>query len=177
MTWRLVPVCDDHALRSCMDIGTESQLEILSPMDHHKRAATPHLAFFLTNPPFSPIFPQLCSPSSMAVIRQNTSTSQHSNDITAETKRTSSDHSMSKETYEVDPACEVVENSGPSDDDYPDGGLRAWLIVAGVSFDNIYISRNLIQSPRRYVMLLRRKYIRSLRHFLCQVRLLFLISH
>jgi len=69
----------------------------------------------------------------MAVIRQETSTSQHSNDITVENKRTSSDHSISKETYEFDPACEVVGVSGTSEDDYPDGGLRAWLIVAGVS--------------------------------------------
>ena len=69
----------------------------------------------------------------MGVIQQEISASQYSNDVTADNNRTSSDCSISKETYEVNPACEVVGTSGASEDDYPDGGLRAWLIVAGVS--------------------------------------------
>ena len=69
----------------------------------------------------------------MSLIRQERSTPQQPHDITAEDARTSSDQSISKETYEVDPICEVVGTTGTSEDDYPDGGLRAWLIVAGVS--------------------------------------------
>ena len=69
----------------------------------------------------------------MSLIRQEKSAPQHSHDIAAEVARTSSDQSISKETYEVDPVCEVVGTTVTSEDDYPDGGLRAWLIVAGVS--------------------------------------------
>jgi len=63
-------------------------------------------------------------------MRQERRTPQQVHDITAEDARTSSDQSISKETYEVD---SVVGTTGTSEDDYPDGGLRAWLIVAGVS--------------------------------------------
>ncbi|KIM36456.1 hypothetical protein M413DRAFT_78221 [Hebeloma cylindrosporum] len=51
-----------------------------------------------------------------------------SDEHTAENVRTSSDHSIPKEKYEVD---EPVGISGTYEDDYPDGGVRAWLIVAG----------------------------------------------
>ena len=116
-----------------MDIGTESRLEILLSMNRHIRAVTVHLTSFHRSLPLCPSPPSILAFNPMSVIRQETSTSQHSNDITVENKRTSSNHSISKETYEADPACEVAGASGTSEDDYPDGGLRAWLIVAGVS--------------------------------------------
>lgn len=68
----------------------------------------------------------------MVVTDQGAYDSHHSNDPIMENVLSPSEHSISKETYEVRPACEVLGNTATSEDDYPDGGLRAWLIVAGV---------------------------------------------
>ncbi|KAF8147570.1 MFS general substrate transporter [Crassisporium funariophilum] len=56
--------------------------------------------------------------------------SRHSNDITAENVRISTDNSISKEKYEGDTVIEEIRE-GESEEDFPDGGLRAWLIVCG----------------------------------------------
>lgn len=61
-----------------------------------------------------------------------TNDSQHSHDISVENVRTSQDDSITKEKYEVEPVIEVVKTMEDLDEDFPDGGLRAWLIVAGV---------------------------------------------
>ena len=64
-----------------------------------------------------------------------TKNSQHSNkDITVENVRVSSDgSSISKEKYDLEVQIPVEEISDKNtDDDHPDGGLTAWLIVAGV---------------------------------------------
>jgi len=68
----------------------------------------------------------------MTITYQDARDSQHSNDLTVESVLASSEYSISNETYEVNPACEVVGTPETCEDDYPDGGLRAWLIVAGV---------------------------------------------
>jgi hypothetical protein len=65
---------------------------------------------------------------------QRTNNSHHSNqDITVDNPRLSNDDSsISKEKYdlEVTTAGEILNQN--ADDDHPDGGLTAWLIVAGV---------------------------------------------
>ena len=64
-----------------------------------------------------------------------TKNSQHSNkDITVENVRVSSDcSSISKEKYDLEVQSPVEEISDQiTDDGHPDGGLTAWLIVAGV---------------------------------------------
>jgi len=112
-----------------MDIGTESEWKIISPYPY-KRSCVHALSSLqrLRHPA-----PSVLSISPMSVIRQEKSTPQQPHHVTAEDARTSSDQSISKESYEVDPIFEVVGTTGTSEDDYPDGGLRAWLIVAGVS--------------------------------------------
>lgn len=64
-----------------------------------------------------------------------TKNSQHSiEDITVENVRVSSDgSSISKEKYDLEVQTPVEEISAQNTDDgHPDGGLTAWLIVAGV---------------------------------------------
>jgi hypothetical protein len=67
---------------------------------------------------------------------RHTNNSQHSDkDITVENVRVSNDDSsMSKEKYDLEevqiPVEEVSDQN--ADDSHPDGGLTAWLIVAGV---------------------------------------------
>ena len=64
-----------------------------------------------------------------------TSNSQHSNkDITVENVRVSNDgSSISKEKYDLEVQTPVEETINQiTDDSHPDGGLTAWLIVAGV---------------------------------------------
>ncbi|KDR69289.1 hypothetical protein GALMADRAFT_256119 [Galerina marginata CBS 339.88] len=52
----------------------------------------------------------------------------HSNDITTENVRSSEENSITKEKYAADT---VVTTQEAAESDYPDGGLRAWLIVCG----------------------------------------------
>ena len=66
---------------------------------------------------------------------QRTNNSHHSNeDITAENARVSNDDSsILKEKYDLEVQTPVEELSNQNaDDGHPDGGLTAWLIVAGV---------------------------------------------
>jgi hypothetical protein len=63
--------------------------------------------------------------------------SQHSNKfITVENGRVTSDgSSISKEKYDLEvqtPVEEISDQNTGTDDGHPDGGLTAWLIVAGV---------------------------------------------
>jgi len=112
-----------------MDVGTECESKTIAPY-RYKRNDVHALP---TSRSLRHSLPSVLAISPMSVIRQAKSIPQQSHDITAEDARTSSDQSISKETYQVDPVCEVVGTTGTSEDDYPDGGLRAWLIVAGVS--------------------------------------------
>jgi len=59
-----------------------------------------------------------------------TNSSRHSNDITTENIPSEVDTWSTKEKYQA----EVVETQGGLNDDeeYPDGGLKAWLVVVGV---------------------------------------------
>ena len=64
-----------------------------------------------------------------------TNNSRHSNkDIAVENVRISSDgSSISKEKYDLEVQTPVEEISDQNiDDGHPDGGLTAWLVVAGV---------------------------------------------
>ncbi|PPQ91371.1 hypothetical protein CVT25_004138 [Psilocybe cyanescens] len=65
----------------------------------------------------------------------HTNDSRHSHDITIENVRSSraDSASTSKEKYTVEPAVEVTstKEKEETEDDHPDGGSRAWLIVAG----------------------------------------------
>ena len=66
---------------------------------------------------------------------RSTNNSQHSNkDIAVANVRISSDgSSISKEKYDLEVQTPVEEISDQNTDDgHPDGGLSAWLIVAGV---------------------------------------------
>ena len=63
---------------------------------------------------------------------QPTNNSHHSNeDITIENVRISNDSSISKEKYDLEAPVEELSNQN-TDDGHPDGGLTAWLVVAGV---------------------------------------------
>ena len=64
--------------------------------------------------------------------------SHHSNDITIGNTRSSDvdQNSIEKEKYEANADVEEVPGRSKevtAEEDYPDGGLRAWLIVVGVS--------------------------------------------
>ena len=68
---------------------------------------------------------------------RRTNNSQHSNkDITIENVRVSNNgSSISEEKYDLEvqtPIEEVINQNTLADDGHPDGGLTAWLIVAGV---------------------------------------------
>lgn len=68
---------------------------------------------------------------------ENDSHSHHSNDITIGNARSSDvdENSIEKEKYEANADVEEVQGRRKevlAEEDYPDGGLRAWLIVVGV---------------------------------------------
>ena len=65
---------------------------------------------------------------------QRTNNSYHSNqDITIDNPRISNDDSsISKEKYDLEVTTAGEISNQNTDDDHPDGGLTAWLIVAGV---------------------------------------------
>ena len=102
---------------------------------------------------------------------QHTNDSQHADEeITVETLRISNDDgSILKEKYdlEVQTPVEAISSQN-SDDDHPDGGLTAWLIVAGVRLFlySIVSSQSYDPSPpsflRRCVIHARRKYFNRL---------------
>ena len=86
--------------------------------------------------PSSPSSPPTTNlPYTMASHSQHTDESRHSNeDITVENVPVSNDgNSISKEKYDIEVQSPVIETLGQnSDHGYPDGGLAAWLVVAGV---------------------------------------------
>ena len=71
--------------------------------------------------------------STMVQHSQHTDESQHSNeDVTIESLRVSNDDgSISREKYDLETPVEEISSQN-LDDDHPDGGLTAWLMVAGV---------------------------------------------
>jgi hypothetical protein len=98
-----------------------------------------------------------------------TKNSQHSNkDITVENVRVSIDgSSISREKYDLEVQTPVEEISDQNTDDgHPDGGLTAWLVVAGVCLPSLLRLHNLIIlfSPflRQCVIQARRKYFNQL---------------
>jgi len=102
--------------------------------DYHIRRVGPRFASIsFTKCPPTPLWPPLLSFYRMTVIYQDARDFQHSNDFIVENVLASSEDSIAKETHEVKPAFEVVvRTQGEFEEDYPDGGLMAWLIVAGV---------------------------------------------
>lgn len=73
---------------------------------------------------------------------QHSNESRHSNeDITIENAQVSiDDKSILKTEYDPELQSPDKETSGlNSDDDYPDGGLTAWLVVCGVRLSNFSI--------------------------------------
>lgn len=68
---------------------------------------------------------------------QHTNQSRHSNeDITITSIRVSiDDNSITKEKYDLEIQAPVAEISEQNpDDEHPDGGLTAWLVIFGVRF-------------------------------------------
>ena len=99
---------------------------------------------------------------------QRTNGLQHSNkDIAVENVRVSSDDSsISKEKYDLEVQTPVEEISDQNTDDgHPDGGLTAWLIVAGVRllFPIVTVQSYSTSPPflRLCVIQARRKYSNS----------------
>ena len=118
-------ICKDFALESCSSAPTLKRDQTYSVFFIIRAAWGPTVQKFLS---FFPSHRCL----SMLWLTKN---SQHSNlDITVENVRVSSDcSSISKEKYDLEVQSPVEEISDQiTDDGHPDGGLTAWLIVAGV---------------------------------------------
>ena len=100
--------------------------------------------------------------------RINCNNSQHSDkDITVENVRALNDgSSLLKEKFDLEMQTLEEISDQNTDDGHPDGGLTAWLIVAGVRFLFLIVTSQSYLSPlpflRRCVVRARRKYFNQL---------------
>jgi hypothetical protein len=105
-----------------------------------------------------PSFPPMIVVSTMVQHSQHTEKSQHSNeDVTIDSLRVSNDGG-SREKYDLEIPVEEMSSQN-SDDDHPDGGFTAWLMVAGVRLTfSAMSSQSYDYFLRRCAIHARRKY-------------------